>query len=526
VLLNVGTADLNRGSLSESISRDDRSAALDRATSLLRTASTLDPDNVTIQRNLALALAANDEPRRGRAAADRAKALTSSSNKGDLFQLGRAYVAISAWGEAIRAWQAAEAGPQLIQLGGRLIRARNFEQAINAFVATARIDPDSGGAYDGIARAARERKSTVDETVEELEPLMEAGSPTEYGARLQAARELRGAGRLNEAGAQLRRAEEIGSSPELSLEYGLLWMGAGLPYFAEQVLQRPADDMPYDPESWYWLARAYADAGRHQEAIATIRKGLSRVDPSGQFAPPAERLPQPAAVRAAENKRSERAPLLGVLGESLIQVGRADEAVPALDEAVAALPKDDWLASVQAQARAVAAGASRNLLLNPTFSRSGSWALRPVDWLYRATIPTLWNAVPTIENGQARLLANTPEHYRLAQDVFNLAPEGRYRLSVRLRTEQLGTGTVVVSLVPSGGGEPVRRELRGSDLTDWTTVTLEATPGPPTVDELSPRLQTARTSSLTVLIDLVADPTLGASVLCDEATLVPAIDAR
>jgi hypothetical protein len=57
-------------------------------------------------------------------------------------------------------------------------------------------------------------------------------------------------------------------------------------------------------------------------------------------------------------------------------------------------------------------------------------------------------------------------------------------------------------------------------------VTLEATPGPPPVDDLTPRLQTARTSSLTVLIDLVADPSSGAVVWCDEATLVPADNAR
>ena len=36
LLLNAGTADLNRGSLSETIRREDRTAALDRANSLLR----------------------------------------------------------------------------------------------------------------------------------------------------------------------------------------------------------------------------------------------------------------------------------------------------------------------------------------------------------------------------------------------------------------------------------------------------------------------------------------------------------
>jgi hypothetical protein len=97
---------------------------------------------------------------------------------------------------------------------------------------------------------------------------------------------------------------------------------------------------------------------------------------------------------------------------------------------------------------------------------------------------------------------------------------------VRLRTEKLGAGLVVVALTPSGGGDPVRRVVRGAEAADWTTVTLEATPGAPPVDVLTDRLQTPRTSSLTVTIDLLADASSGATVWCDEATLVPANDAR
>ena len=51
------------------------------------------------------------------------------------------------------------------------------------------------------------------------------------------------------------------------------------------------------------------------------------------------------------------------MGESLIRLGRADEALPVLDEAVAALPKDAWLAGVRANALAVQAGAPPNLLV-------------------------------------------------------------------------------------------------------------------------------------------------------------------
>jgi tetratricopeptide (TPR) repeat protein len=434
-------------------------------------------------------------------------------------------VAVSAWGEAIRAWQAAEAAPQLIQLGNRLIRARNYDQAINAFTATAHVEPRSRSAYEGIARAAHERKATVDEALAELEPLLARDAPTEYGARLQAARELRAAGRFRDAGVQLNRAEELDATPELSFEYGMLWMGTGMPDFAEPLLIRPAADIPFDPENWLWLARAHAEAGRDEQAVATIRQGLAKLDPSGQFAPPAERLPETAAVRAAEIKRSERAPLLGVMGESLIRLGRADEALPALEEAVAAQPKDAWLVGVLAEARRVQAGEAPNLLLNPSFARDGAWALRPINWLEYVTIPTLVNAAPSIADGRAELRAASAQSGALAQDVFALNPSGRYRLAVRLRTEALGQGAVVVTLTPSNG-EPVRREIRGDEAAQGITVTLEALPGPPPTGRAINRIVAAPSSSLTVAIGLVAEAGSGAAVWCDEATLTPIDAAR
>lgn len=118
LLLNVGTAELNRGALSESLGRDERSAAIGARGGVPgRQASAWSPDDLTIQRNLGLALANSDDSRRARSVVDRAKALTPPDNKADLLQLGRAYVAIDTWGEAIRAWTAADAAPQLLQLG-------------------------------------------------------------------------------------------------------------------------------------------------------------------------------------------------------------------------------------------------------------------------------------------------------------------------------------------------------------------------------------------------------------------------
>ena len=512
---------MNRGTFSETIGRQERSAALDRAVELLRLAGTLDPDDAAIQRNLALALAANDEARQARTAADRAKALLASrlarTNKADLLQLGRAYVAISAWGEAIRAWQAAEAAPQLIQLGNRLIRLRNFDQAINAFVATARVDPASRGAYEGVTRAAHERKATTDEAIAELGPLLERGAPTELGARLQAARVLREAGRLQDAVQQLSRAEQIGAPPELSFEYRpALDGGRCSPTGAEPLLVRAAADLPYEPDSWLWYARALAELGRHEEAVAAIRQGLSRLDPSGQFAPPAERLPETAAVRAVEIRRSERAPLLGVLAESLIRLGRTDEAIPVLDEAVAAAPNDDWLGATRREALAVRAGAAPNLLFNSGFDREGDWSIRARRWVVddHGRMSLLPNEAPSIRDGQVRFAPITPDATVLVQDVYGLKAGHRYRLSMRLRAEGLGEGATMAFMTTAPAVEESEWVARSGESAQWHAVTIEAEPG---VDP---------SRHLTIGIGFVAGTRPGAVLWCDEATLVDVTEAR
>ena len=228
LLLNAGTADLNRATLL----RDDRAPGAQRLRSTvpstaLRLAASLAPGDAA---DPAQPGARARRQRRAAPGPDRRRpregvlaSADGGASKADLLQLGRAYVATSTWGEAIRAWQAAEAAPQLIQLGNRLIRNRNFDQATSAFIATARVDPQSRGAYEGIARAARERKLTPDETIAELAPLLERGSPTELGARLQAARILREAGRLQDAdpAPEPRRGDQRAAGALLRVRPGL-----------------------------------------------------------------------------------------------------------------------------------------------------------------------------------------------------------------------------------------------------------------------------------------------------------------
>ncbi len=508
LLLNAGTSELNRGALSESIERRDREATLERSVRLLRAASGLNETDATIQRNLALALAATDDTRRGRAAADRAKALIPPTARADLFQLGRAYVAISAWGEAVRAWHAAEAAPQLLQLGNRLIRARNFDQSINAFVAAARVEPDSAGAFDGITRASHDREADLHDTIDALDPLLEAGSPTEYRARVQAARVYRDAGYLAKASAELDHAEQISPGPQLSLERGILLLQAGRPDLAEKLLVWPVESEPHDIDGWFWLARSRAELAKHEEAVETIRQGLARVDPSGQFAPPAERLPETAAVRAAEIKRDERAPILGSLGESLIRLGRVDEAVRVLDEAVAALPHDPWLAATRDEALARRDGSPPSLLLNPTFDRTGSWGLRTGNWRARPDLSSLVNDTPPISDGEAVIYSTPPHGRSLVQEVYGLQPDHEYRLSVSLRVEGLTHGAAVVLVVGNGIAEDVGRAVGPDQAASVSTVTLDARTG------------TGPTSELAVVLGFTSDATPGAKLIVDDAVLV------
>jgi len=507
VLLNLGTAELNRGSLSEALSREQRAADLERAVSLLRQASTISPNDPAIQRNLALALAATDDARRGRAAADRARALTSSDNRADLFQLGRAYTALSAWGETVRAWQAAGAGGQLLQLGNRLIRARNFDQAENAFAAAARLDPDSRGAYDGITQVGRQREMTAKEIEGEFQPLLEPGSATEYDALLAVSRAYREDGKPREAREALKRAEYLQAGGDLSVELGLVAMQAGLADVAVDHLERAAGRLPYDPDTWFSYSRALARAGRYEDAVAAVRSGLSRLDPSGQFAPPAPRLPETAAVRAEQIKRSERAPLLGVLGQSLIALGRPGEAVPALNEAVDAKPNDPWLAAIRAAGYDGLNGTPPDLLGGTQMVSGDGWALRPANGVPRPTMDTLDDNLPTIVDGTARWSSNPPGSLALVREVSNLEPGARYRLTARVRGEGLRQGQLMMSLVTG----TVPAELLGAAISaasDWATLDVEATVPPSTAQRVY------------VVVGFTDDATPGAVAWCDDVTLV------
>ena len=459
-LLNAGTAELNRGTISEWVDKSERTDAIERATWLLRAAADLDPNDPAVQRNLGLALAARGDEREAKAAVERARDLVdwrSVTATQDTFQVGRAYVALNTWGEAIRAWQAAGAGPQLLQLGNRLLeRTRSYDQATNAFTAAATVEPRSRGAYEGIARVARQRSGEPDDVVRALQPLAERGGDYEYMARLEMARAYREAGRLEEALATVQAAERLGSGPEVSFELGLLYSLAERWSGTNQLFVRATDDLPLEADSWYWLAYSLLRQGQPSEALAVADRGFTE---------------------ANLERRGDRAQLLTVRGEALLALGRPNDALAQFQEALALRQNDARLREDVERARAAIAGAAPNLLVNPSFAWDGSWALRPESQAL-GYVP-LGDRRPSIADGVLRIAAEAPR--RVVQQVLGLEPGATYRLTARARRDGTEPATAELRLVdrarPSGG-----TAYAWTTRQDWTTLELAVTVGSRYVD--------------------------------------------
>jgi hypothetical protein len=118
------------------------------------------------------------------------------------------------------------------------------------------------------------------------------------------------------------------------------------------------------------------------------------------------------------------------------------------------------------------------------------------------------NETPAIAEGRAHLAPAVPESRLLVQDVFGLEPGHRYRLTVRLRAESLGDGAVMAFMTTSPAVEDARWVVRTDDAAEWTTLTLDAEPGPDL------------THGVAVGIGFTPGTRPGAVLWCDEATLV------
>jgi tetratricopeptide (TPR) repeat protein len=397
-----------------------------------------------------------------------------------------------------------------MQLGARLIRARNLDQAENAFATAARLDPDSRSAYQGIVTVARQRELSPAETVDRLAPLWEGGAPTALGARLAAARVYREAGLLAKARDQIWRTVAIRGGGDVSFEMGMVALQANLPEIADAELANAVQAEPYNADNWLWLARARAQIGRHYEAVDTIRQGLSKLDPSGQFAPPAQRLPETAAVRATEIKRSERAPLLAVMAESLIALGQPAEALAVMDEAVDAKKDDPWLLATRAAADAGVAGAAANLLSNPGFFDETAWSLRSPEWSARPLLTAVTDGAPTFSDGQASVTGSSVGGRVMIQEVHGIASDTPYRLTARVRGDGLGPGKVFLALRWPHGPLPMATAQATTSATEWTTLDVEGVFGDGNV------------GIAIVAVGLTDDAPAGARVIVDDVSLTRA----
>lgn len=338
VALNVGTSALYRGTLAEGASRGQQGTALAVATDALDFAVRVDPTHVAARRNLALALAAAGDRDAARRVADEARAITPLTDQRALFGVGRAYVAIEAWVDAISVWEQAEAGPQLLRLGDRLRRGRWWPASIMAYQGAARRAVPGRSAVDGISRTSLAHNETPDQAVGYLLPLAGTGIVTAYQAQLQIAQVRRQTGDFDGAWIALLGAASVRRDAQLDLEQALLLISLGRVADAKPLLRKASTEINQaftplsegsDPR--YWLAYAEAELGRHELAVEAARRGLAD-------------LPQEQALL--------RGPFNALLGDSLLALGRAAEALTAYQEGQRASPNDRRFADGIARARA------------------------------------------------------------------------------------------------------------------------------------------------------------------------------
>jgi tetratricopeptide (TPR) repeat protein len=196
-------------------------------------------------------------------------------------------------------------------------------------------------AVDGISRTSLGHGETPDEAVGYLVPLAGTGVVTAYQAQLQIAQVRREAGQVDAAWMALLGAAAVRTDrrdAQLDLEHGLLLISLGRVAEAEPLLKRSSTDinqvltpLPEGSEPHYWLAYAEGQLGRPELAVEAARAGLAN-------------LPLEQA--------SLRAPLLGLLGDNLMALGRPSEALAAYQDGRRAAPNDRRFADGIARAQA------------------------------------------------------------------------------------------------------------------------------------------------------------------------------
>jgi tetratricopeptide (TPR) repeat protein len=212
----------------------------------------------------------------------------------------------------------------------------SIEQGLRALKAAARLGAPGRMAQHAIVRAVERGGGTVDQALGHLEPLLQGGE-VEYQTRLQIAREYVRAGQLDRAETAFADAGRAGSDPQLALLQGLLLLARDEDAAAEVALagavaglRDESLPLPDGDDPRFWLAAVQARQGEHADAVATARAGLNAL--------PAEQA-------------SLRVPYRHLLGDSLLALGRAEEAVPIYEAGLRLAPGDARLRDGLARAR-------------------------------------------------------------------------------------------------------------------------------------------------------------------------------
>jgi len=145
--------------------------------------------------------------------------------------------------------------------------------------------------------------------------------------------------------------------------------------------------------------------------------------------------------------------------------------------------------------------------MNPSFARPGSWAIRePARWEY-PTVAKLPNEVPQIDDGKARFVSTGQAGRMLAQELPTLLPGRTYRLTMTLRAEQLGAGSVAVYLTNFRTRDGAPLLVSAAEAERGVTVSVDATVDAPPYHNLA------------AAVGFGPETPAGATVWCDEATL-------
>ena len=298
--------------------------------------------------------------------------------------------------------------PQLIQLGNRLIRARNLrpgDQRLHGDGAPRSAQPGRlRGHRAGRARAASRRSTRRSNG---LGRCWSTARRPSTAPSLQAAREYceRRPARAGDA-PRSPRAEEFDATRRAVVRVrGLLWLGAGLPYYAEPLAdaagRRPAVRRRHlalagpRPHASCRAPRAGGRGDSRRASRRSTRPGSSRRRPSA--------CPRPPPSAPTEIKRSERAPLLAVMAESLIRAGAGRRgARPCSTRPSRRCRRTTPGCASRATAEAGGRGRGSQSVdsIQVSFDDT-AWALRVPFWAARPVPMTVPDGAPSIADGQA-----------------------------------------------------------------------------------------------------------------------------